>query len=295
MPAMRPSRRQIPQFTRRWAEGRVSATAVLVGVQTFVYALQLCLEKFGFDRGYAGDWNPFACAEWLQELLGLSGAGVATGNYWQFATFPLLHSSPLHALANSFVLFFAGRELEPILGKRRFVGLFLFGMFFGGVAHWCITPDVPLLGMTAGVIAVLVAFTTTLPELEVTMNLFFVLPVRLRAKHLAGALVGVCAIMWVAGTAPEISPVAILGGCAVGWLTARQLGFGNPLFFQRYLFEKRQRTARLERMSPEQFISAEIDPILEKISRDGMQSLTRAERKILDQGREKISAKSTRA
>ncbi|MEO7319896.1 MAG: rhomboid family intramembrane serine protease [Chthoniobacteraceae bacterium] len=285
---MRPSRRQMPPFTRRWAEGRVSATSVLVGLQAFAYTFQLCLDKgFGADRSY-GD-------AWLPRLLGLSGEGIASGNYWQFISFFLLHSNPFHVLANALILFFVGRELEPILGKKRFVGLFVLGTLVGGLAHWLITPAVPLLGMTAGVVALLVAFTTTLPELEVTMNLFFVLPVRLRAKHLATALVGVCAILWCAGTSPEISSVAMLAGCAVGWLSARHLGFGNPLFFQRYLFEKRQRAARLERMTPDQFISAEIDPILEKISREGMQSLTRAERKILDQGREKIAAKSTQA
>ncbi len=283
---MRPSRRQMPQFTRRWAEGRVSATAVLVGAQAFVYTLQLCLEQFGRERHY-GD-------SWLADLLGLSGDGIANGNYWQFASFILLHSNPFHALANAVTLFFVGRELEPILGKQRFAGLFILGTLAGGLAHWLITPAVPLVGMTAGVVALLVGFTTTLPELEVTMNLFFVLPVRLRARHLAVALVGVCAIVWSAGTSPEISPAALLAGCAVGWLTARQLGFGNPLFFQRYLFEKRRRAARLERMTPDQFISVEIDPILEKISRDGLQSLTRAERKILDQGREKIAAKAPR-
>jgi hypothetical protein len=32
----------------------------------------------------------------------------------------------------------------------------------------------------------------------------------------------------------------------------------------------------------------EIDPILEKISRDGIASLTRAERKVLDIGRDKL-------
>lgn len=283
---MRPSRRQIPQFTRRWAEGRVTATAVLVGVQAFVYTFQLCMEKgFAVDRGMPESW--------LSALLGLSGVGVGAGSYWQFISFVLLHSGPFHALANAALLFLVGRELEPILGKQRFVGLFVLGTLVGGLAHWAITPSVPLVGLTAGVVALLVAFTTTLPELEVTMNLFFVMPVRLRARHLAAAVVTVCAILWYAGALPEISPVALLAGCAVGWLSARQLGFGNPLFFQRYLFEKRRRAARLERMSPDQFISVEIDPILEKISRDGMHSLTRAERKILDQGREKIAAKAT--
>ncbi len=288
---MRPSRRQMPQFTRRWAEGRVTAMSVLIGMQAFFYALQLCLEKYGLDRTYASEWEPWSCAGWLQDLLGLNGAGIAAGNYWQFLTFATLHQGPFHALANALILFLAGRELEPIIGKQRFVGIFVGGTLLGGLVHWLLLPGVTLLGMTAGVVAVLVAFTTTLPELEVTVNLFWVLPVRLRAKHLAGALVGVCALMWYADTTPEVGPIAMLAGCAVGWFHARHSGFGNPLFYQRYLFEKRQRAARLERMTPEQFISAEIDPILEKISKQGIQSLTRAEKKVLEQGREKIAAK----
>ena len=41
-------------------------------------------------------------------------------------------------------------------------------------------------------------------------------------------------------------------------------------------------------MSSGQFITEEIDPILEKISRDGIRSLSRAEKRLLDMGREKI-------
>jgi hypothetical protein len=47
-------------------------------------------------------------------------------------------------------------------------------------------------------------------------------------------------------------------------------------------------------MSPEQFLSTEIDPILEKISTRGMSSLTRTERKILKQGSGKLAGKSAR-
>ena len=45
-------------------------------------------------------------------------------------------------------------------------------------------------------------------------------------------------------------------------------------------------------MTPAEFISREIDPILDKISREGIHSLTRAERKILEKGREKIERKA---
>jgi hypothetical protein len=44
-------------------------------------------------------------------------------------------------------------------------------------------------------------------------------------------------------------------------------------------------------MTPEEFIAQEIDPLLDKISRQGMGSLTRAERRLLAKAREKIAAK----
>ena len=279
---MRPSRRQRPPVTRRWTEGRFSITTLLVALWGAATAVEFVLPLLD-PRGSSG---------WYINLLRLYGPDVAAGNYWQFASFMLVHLDPIHAVANGLILYFAGRELEPIVGRWKFLAIFLTGNLLGGLAHWLAMPQAGLTGVSAGVVAVLVAFTTTLPELEVTVHLFFVLPVRLRAKHLAIAVMAVCGAMWYAHSAPEIGPVAMLASCILGWLFARQLGFGNPMFFQRYVFERRQRAARLDRMSAEQFISTEIDPILEKISRLGMHSLTRAERRILDQGREKIAAKT---
>jgi hypothetical protein len=88
-----------------------------------------------------------------------------------------------------------------------------------------------------------------------------------------------------------VAHMAHVGGCMVGWMYARQLGFGNPWWFQRRMMERRQREQRLDRMSPDQYMTEEIDPILDKIARDGMRSLNRAERRILERGREKITQK----
>jgi membrane associated rhomboid family serine protease len=283
---MRPSRRQLLPFARRWTEGRFSVTTVLIAVHAAAFTAQFFVQTVGKDRLWETGW--------IEQSLALSGAGIASGQYWQFGSFILLQAGLLHALANLLILYFAGRELEPIIAPRHFLALYLLGNLVGGVAHWLVMPQTPLMGISAGVTAVLVAFTTILPELEVPMNLFFVLPVRLKARYIALALVGVSAVLCFVKPTPPIGPAAMLAGCFVGWFYARQLGFGSALFFQRYLYQKRQRTARLERMTPDQFISAEIDPILDKISREGLQSLTRSERKILDQGREKIAARTTR-
>ena len=112
--------------------------------------------------------------------------------------------------------------------------------------------------------------------------------------YLALALVGLSAVCWLTFTVPVIGPLGMIVASFYAWVYAQQLGFGNQLSIQRSIFEKRQRVARLERMSPEQFLTTEVDPILEKISTHGMRSLTRAERKILEQGSGKMSGKPAR-
>ena len=282
---MRPSRRQTQPFTRPWAAGRPSATAVLLAVNVGAFVSQMLIQFMLSDRGDQG---------LVRQCLALDDAGIQAGQLWKFFTFQFIHAGPLHLLANMLLLFFAGREVEPIVGSRHFLAIYGLGNLVGGLMHLAVMPDSPLLGASAGVAAVLVAFSTILPELEVTLHLFFVLPLRLRAKHLTLALVLMSAMLWITLTATAIGPVAMLAACIPGWLYVKQLGFGNPLLFQRFIFDRRQREARMDRMSVEQFVSAEIDPILDKIAREGMHSLSRAERKILEKGREKIAAKTTR-
>jgi membrane associated rhomboid family serine protease len=230
----------------------------------------------------------------FRQWLALDATALATGQWWKFLTFGLLHQDPLHLLANMLLLYFAGREVEPIVGPRHFLAIYGLGTFIGGATHWLVMPEHTLVGVSGGVVAVVIAFTTILPELEVTTNLFFVIPLRLRAKYLAYALLGVSAICWFTFTAPEIGPAGFIAASLFAWVYVKQLGFGNPLAFQRYIFEKRLRRERLERMSPEQFMTTEIDPILEKIAQHGVKSLTRTERRILEQGSAKIADKSAR-
>ncbi len=50
-------------------------------------------------------------------------------------------------------------------------------------------------------------------------------------------------------------------------------------------------TARERRMSAREFIAERVDPVLEKISREGLDSLTPEERQLLEKAREKMGAK----
>ncbi len=273
-------------FVRRWPAGRPSATALAVALSVGAYGAQLIVALL-----LAGHPSQDIFRHWLA----LDDAGIRAGHWWKFLTFGLLHeSNPIHLLANMLLLYFAGREVEPIIGPRHFLSLYAVGNVLGGLAHWFFLREYPLVGVSAGVSAAVVAYATILPELEVTVNLFFVIPLRLRAKHLALALLGVSALCWYTYTGLEIGPAGMIAASLFAWAYVKQLGYGNPLPIQRYIFEKRQRAARLERMSADQFLATEMDPILEKISRNGMKSLTRTERKILEQGRVKMTAREER-
>jgi membrane associated rhomboid family serine protease len=268
-------------FVRKWPVGRPSATALVVALSLGAYAAQFLVHLLLADE---------PTREIFKQWLALDAAGIASGHWWKFLTFGLLHSTPLHLAANMLLLYFAGREVEPIVGPRHFLAIYALGNVLGGAFHWWAVSDPLLMGVSAGVAAVVVAYTTILPELEVTVNLFFVVPLRLRAKYLAYALVAVSALCWQTMTGSEFGPAGMIAGSLFAWAYVKQLGYGNPLPIQRLIFERRQRTARLQRMSAEQFLTAEIDPILEKIAQQGLKSLTRSEKKILELGRAKMTA-----
>jgi hypothetical protein len=67
------------------------------------------------------------------------------------------------------------------------------------------------------------------------------------------------------------------------------LGFGRPSFVQRALRSRRLEGERRRQMSLDEFIAEEIDPVLEKISRSGLGSLSRRERRALAEAREKMT------
>ena len=71
-----------------------------------------------------------------------------------------------------------------------------------------------------------------------------------------------------------VSLSALVGGGAAGWLYAHLLGFGRPSFLQRFLKRRQVESERRQQMSLDEFISEQIDPVLEKISRQGLGSLT---------------------
>src|SRR5204863_2735724 len=139
-----------------------------------------------------------------------------------------------------------------------------------------------------GVAAIFVAYATILPELEMTTLLLFMVPLRLKMRRIAQiALLGTIAFLLFDRTG-SVGHSAFLGGAIAGWFYAHLLGFGRISLLQRVLRQRRLEAARLKSMRADQFVAEEIDPLLEKISQRGLASLSRRERRLLEQAREKM-------
>jgi membrane associated rhomboid family serine protease len=272
---MRLSGRKPLSFTRRWTHQPRVVLLTLVGLNVTAFVAQ-----FFFETSEPG---------FVRDFLAISDRGVHDAYAWQFITAAFLHSGPLHLAGNMLVLYVLGRDLEIIFGQRHFLYLYLAGAFAGELGHLFLMPsDCILFAASGGVAAVLVAHATILPELELTSLKFFMLPVRLKAKHLAATMLVLAVILLCVDRSGAVVHSACLGGYAAGWLYAHLLGFGRPSFLQRILARRRAAAERYNQMDAQQFITEEIDPLLEKIARSGVKSLTRNERRILARAREKI-------
>jgi len=272
--------RQTVPFPNRWFQGRFTVVFLLILANVVAFLLQVGVGCF-----YPG----------LPEyFLTLSRDGISHGYYWQFVTYMFMHGGLLHLAVNCAGLYFVGREVETICGYRHLLGMYFAGGIAGGVLQLIVGPEsVVLLGASAGVCAVLMAFCTILPEWEITVLLFFVVPIRMRAKWLGRILIGTSILFAATGYAGDIGHIAHLGGAMTGWFYATRLGFGGTFWLWHVIRDRRRIRERRARMEPAQFISEEIDPILDKISREGIHSLTREERRILEQGRDKIAKKTS--
>ena len=272
---MRLSGRKASRFTRSWAPPQRIVLLSLIGLNAAVFIVQLVLTS----------WNqPF-----VLEYLGLSDRGINDAYAWQFFTAPLLHNNIWHFAADMLVLYFIGRDVEAIIGQRQFLFLYLFGAFSGELGHLFLMPsDCVLFGASGGVAAIFIAYATILPELEMTTLLLFMVPVRLKMRRLAQiALVGAVALL-LYDRSGAVGHSAFVGGAIAGWFYAHLLGFGRTSLLQRVLRQRRLEAARLKSMRADQFVAEEIDPLLEKISQRGLASLSRRERRLLEQAREKM-------
>jgi membrane associated rhomboid family serine protease len=260
-------------------------------------------------------WKP----GWTTYYLALSVDGLAQWRVYQLITFQFLHGGLFHLLGNLLGLYFFGRAVENILGSKEMLKLYLISGTIGGLIQVALQlvlhqngPGSGVLGASAGVFGLIAAFAIHAPDNPITLLVFYVLPVTFPAKILliiegGISVLGVLApFLHMDELAGRVAHGAHLGGMITGivWMRwamtpHRSFEFWRPFAARRA--SKREsagaspkRASRSSRKKPEElppgeFISREVDPILEKISAHGIHSLTERERQILEAARSKMA------
>lgn len=198
-----------------------------------------------------------------------------------------------HLLMNMLVLYFFGTMAEGALGYRGTYKLYLVGGIVAALVHLGTTAlmgrhNVPMVGASGSCYAFLVYAACMAPR-SIVFLLFFPIPLGV----LAGGLVFLGAysmyVEIVTGYAEGIAHSAHLGGAAFGFLAYRRGWFRDwvPYVYQGGLFQNLgKRWQELRRARGEQRREAdrrELDRLLEKVHASGMDSLTGAERRFLQQ------------
>jgi membrane associated rhomboid family serine protease len=155
--------------------------------------------------------------ESLFPILAMSRSGLSEGMWWQVLTHAFLHGNPLHLMVNMLALWFTGPLMEGMLGKARYLFLYLAGAAAGGLLQTFSTGEsIDLVGASGAVCALLVGFGTLLPGLRITALLFFIIPLRMKASTLAILVLAFSFLFWILGIEQGIGHLAHLGGGIAG-------------------------------------------------------------------------------
>lgn len=259
----------------------VHVTTLLVGVHAAAAVLACFLT--------------FAGGGILAHLAFDSAFVLQRGELWQLVTYAFVHppAGLLWFLIEMYMLYVFGREVERFIGQRAFIALY--GTLLLAppllLTLWGLGERAGISGSPALHFGVFVAFATIYPSVEMFL--------RIQAKWVVLALAGIYTLQLFAYHA--WSELAVLWlSIAVAFVFVRLRGVGPELEWWTALQEKWQPKPKFKvvprptarRVVEPEDVYVAIDPLLDKISKSGINSLTASERRALDRARNQLLKKS---
>jgi membrane associated rhomboid family serine protease len=210
------------------------------------------------------------------------------GRWWQPFTYLFLHASFWHLFFNMFTLWMFGCEVETALGTPRFVFYYLLtgvgaGLCVAGLGQ-AFHEHSETVGASGAIFGVLLAYGVLFAERSLTLLLFFIFPVQMKAKTMVWFFAAIEFVAGVGNALGQVSHVAHLSGILVGYLyflSTRPGMLQGLQFWKNYKFWRLGKNLRV--ISPQADPESYVDEILEKISRQGMGSLNERERRIMSE------------
>ncbi len=236
--------------------------------------------------------------------------------FWQLITYQFVHGGFFHIFVNMFTLFMIGLLVERQIGSRAFLRLYLIGGIFAGLINVLanIFVNIPTVGASGAICAVVAAFGLMNPNARIGFLVLFI-PVFVKARTFV-IVYAVLTAFLALGSRDGIAHLAHLGGLVFGWMyvyniwAVRKLidgahpsaGIGTGKSWMNWLGAAWRRFAgrgprmykdeefedatykevRKPRPSGDAGWDSRIDEILDKMSREGIHSLTSEEWEILD-------------
>lgn len=175
------------------------AVKFIILLTTGVYVLELLFPRPVFD--------------WLV----LQPGDIQRGRVWELLTYMLVHSpQPFHVLMNMMTLYFFGGEVESAWGTKRFASFYALCGLGAGLTALAFDPGHALLGASGAVFGVMVAFALLFPDAVI----YFFGMIPMRAPVLVMIFIGIELAMLVQPSS-GVSSWAHLGGAGVGYLYVR--------------------------------------------------------------------------
>ena len=206
---------------------------------------------------------------------------------WQWVTYQFVHDMAglSHLFINMLMLYFFGTMLEGLIGGRRFITHYLIAGCVGAIAHilfmLALGQPSTAIGASGAVYGVVFATATLRPRAEV---LLLFIPIRL--WFLAALLAALDVYPLIrelsgAGGGDRTAHFVHLGGALYGFIAVKKRWiWGDPLA----ALERKRAVAQTERQVGEE---QRVDALLAKINREGIGSLSGAEKAFLKKASER--------
>ncbi len=277
----------------------------LLALNIGVYFLQLTL--FGPDAIYSA--------------LALDPARFPSA-WWTVLTYMFVHAWLAHLAFNMFTLWMFGPRLEQAWGTRSFVRFYLWCGLGGAFAHLAFAQHTAVIGASGAISGVLVAYALRWPDEEV--YLFGVIP--MKSRWLIAAMIGMN-IIFALSPSSGIDWTAHVGGMAFGWIFLKVSSLGGltrvkgwvsavpeepedmPRAVPRNRSSMRDQARSVDEVvarsnavvlreskplqhvpkqeSPKEY-AARVNLVLDKISQHGINSLTKDEKRLLEEMSRKL-------
>ncbi|MEY3844915.1 MAG: hypothetical protein RL293_1337 [Bacteroidota bacterium] len=274
--------------------GTMTNRLIIVNVSVFLSLLLIKKSLLLFNI------DPLMSDGWIHHFMDLNSSFAAFIRApWGLVTSIFTHEQFGHLLFNMLFLYFSGRFFEQYFSRRKLWLTYLFGGIAGGLLELIANnlfpalqgTNVVILGASGSIMAIFTALAFYQPNLQV--SLFGIFPIRIYFLALFFLFKDLINI----GTDDQIAHFAHLGGALFGLLSIQNLHSSKNILVRidalmarltrSFKHEKKAKTARTRFKTDEEFNSEKrqkqekMDQILDKISKSGYDSLSKAEKEFL--------------